>query len=368
MVDKNSFDCAATDLLCDEGSKGLCFDDDDDDGGLFEPFNDQSHHQSNGEKEVIFSNGGPDSEALMYLPCLSEECICWMVERERVHLPRDDYLSRLRSGELDIRLRRKALDWMFKACAHYNFGELCLCSAMSYVDRFLSVYELPVDSLERGDKRWAIQLVAVACLSLAAKIEEVNVPSTVDLQGGETKFLFEGKTIQRMESAEAYTPCNFIDYYLRKTNDNEFPSGPLITRSLQIILSTLEGIEFLEFRPSEIAAAVAMYVSGEIQATDIDDAVSRCVGVEKERVVKCIELIQELKSTRGISTTTTTNVGNGSVSSTSEPQSPNGVLEAACLSYKSDEGTVESCPSSSHTSPDTKRRKLDQTATVGGES
>ncbi|KAL2241058.1 UNVERIFIED_CONTAM: Cyclin-D2-1, partial [Sesamum indicum] len=263
------------------------------------------------------------------------------------------------------------------ACAHYNFGELCLCSAMSYVDRFLSVYELPVDSLERGDKRWAIQLVAVACLSLAAKIEEVNVPSTVDLQGGETKFLFEGKTIQRMEilvlnrlhwKIKAYTPCNFIDYYLRKTNDNEFPSGPLITRSLQIILSTLEGIEFLEFRPSEIAAAVAMYVSGEIQATDIDDAVSRCVGVEKERVVKCIELIQELKSTRGISTTTTTNVGNGSVSSTSEPQSPNGVLEAACLSYKSDEGTVESCPSSSHTSPDTKRRKLDQTATVGGES
>ncbi|KAK4393980.1 Cyclin-D2-1 [Sesamum angolense] len=114
-----------------------------------------------------------------------------------------------------------------------------------------------------------------------------------------------------------------------------------------------------------------MYVSGEIQETDIDDAVSRCMGVEKERVVKCIELIQELKSTSGISTTTTTtttNVGNGSVSATSEPQSPNGVLEAACLSYKSDEGTVESCPSSSHTSPDTKRRKLDQTATVGGES
>ncbi|KAL0342975.1 UNVERIFIED_CONTAM: Cyclin-D2-1 [Sesamum angustifolium] len=378
MVDNSSFDCAATDLLCDEGSKGLCFDDDDD-GGLFEPFNDQSHHESNGEKELIFGNGGPDSEALMYLPCLSEECICWMVERERVHLPRDDYLSRLRSGELDVRLRRKALDWMFKACAYYNFGELCLCSAMSYVDRFLSVYELPVDSPERGDKRWAIQLVAVACLSLAAKIEEVNVPSTVDLQAGETKFLFDGKTIQRMEilvlnhlhwKIKAYTPCNFIDYYLRKTNDNDFPSGPLITRSLQIILRTLEGIEFLEFRPSEIAAAVAMYVSGEIQETDIDDAVSRCVGVE-ERVVKCIELIQELKSTSGISTTTTTtttNVGNGSVSSTSEPQSPNGVLEAACLSYKSDGGTVESCPSSSHTSPDTKRRKLDQTATVGGES
>ncbi|KAK4417100.1 Cyclin-D4-1 [Sesamum alatum] len=382
MVDNNSFDCAATDLFCNEGSKGLCFDDDDGgDGDSFEPFNGQSHHQSNGENEVIFSNGGPDSEALMmYLPCLSEECICWMVEREREHLPRDDYLSRLRSGELDLSLRRMALDWMIKACAHYNFGELSLCSAMSYVDRFLSVYELPTDSQQRGDKKWAIQLVAVACLSMAAKIEEVNVPSTVDLQAGETKFLFDGKTIQRMEivvlnrldwKIKAYTPCNFVDYYLRKTNDDEFPSGPLITRSLQVILSTLEGIEFLEFRPSEIAAAVAIYVSGQIQATDIDNAVSRCVGVEKERVVKCIELIQELKSTSGISTTSTTtasNVDNSSVSSASEPQSPNGVLEAACFSYKSDEGTVESCSSSSHTSPDTKRRKLDQTATVGGES
>lgn len=29
---------------------------------------------------------------------------------------------------------------------------------------------------------WVIQLVAVACLLLAAKIEEVNVPSTLELQ------------------------------------------------------------------------------------------------------------------------------------------------------------------------------------------
>lgn len=41
------------------------------------------------------------------------------------------------------------------------------------------------------------------------------------------------------------------------------------------------GIEFLEFKPSEIAAAVAMYVSGEMQAMDIDKALSCLVGVEK---------------------------------------------------------------------------------------
>lgn len=72
-------------------------------------------------------------------------------------------------------------------------------------------------------------------------------------QEGVTKFMFEGKTIQRMEilvlnglkwKIKAYTPCNFIDYYLRKLNDNKFPSGNAITRSLQIILSTFQGRTF----------------------------------------------------------------------------------------------------------------------------
>ncbi|XP_011097500.1 cyclin-D4-1 [Sesamum indicum] len=362
MAENSSFDCGAADLLCDEETKGLCFDD----GDLVEPFSDQSH-QTNGEKGMSFGNGRSDSEPLILLPCLSEECIGWMVEREREHLPADDYLKRLRSGELDMSLRKEALDWMFKACAHHNFGELCLYLAMNYMDRFLSVYNLP------GGKTWAVQLVAVACLSLAAKIDEVDVPSTVDLQAGEPKFLFEGKTIQRMEmlvlnylkwNMKSYTPFNFIEYFLRKTNHVRLPPGPLIARSIQIILSTIKGIDFLEFRPSEIAAAVAVYVSGEIQAMDIDKALSSSMEVEKGRVMKCLELIQDLismsdtTSTTTTATTATANTATAHVSSSSVPVSPNGVLEAACLSYKSDERT-----SSSHN----KRRKLEpKTAFDGG--
>lgn len=45
-----------------------------------------------------------------------------------------------------------------QACAHYSFGELCLYSAMSYFDRFLSVYELPLCSLERVKSCWFILL------------------------------------------------------------------------------------------------------------------------------------------------------------------------------------------------------------------
>ncbi|KAL6523652.1 hypothetical protein OROGR_017255 [Orobanche gracilis] len=363
MAETNSFDCGATDFLCTEETKSLYFFDDGDLVQL-EPFDDQSN-QASGDKGI----GGSGSEPSILLPCLSEDCIGPMVERESEHLPRDDYLMRLRIGELDASLRGDALDWIIKAGTHLNFGALYLYLAMNYMDRFLSVYNLP------GGKAWAVHLVAVACLSLAAKFDEVNVPNTVDLQAGEPRFLFQAKTIQRMEimvlnylkwNIKPYTPLNFVEYFLRKMNDDiDIPSGPLIKISIQIILSTIKGIEFLEFKPSETAAAVAVCVSGEKRAIDIDKALSI---VEKGRVLKCIELIQDLISQSGsdCSTTTTntrtTNVANGSILLSSVSCcSPNGVLNAAaCLSYKSDERKVGSCVSSSKTnSPDKKRRKLD---------
>ncbi|CAI9758203.1 unnamed protein product [Fraxinus pennsylvanica] len=351
MACSNSYECTASDLLCNEETKSMCFDDDD----LVDSFSDVSC-QTDDNKGMSFVDGGPDSETMVHLPCLSEESIGLMVEREMEHMPRDDYLNRLRTGDLDMSVRREAVDWMCKAHAHYRFGALCLCLAINYFDRFQSVHDLP-----RG-KTWGFQLLAVACLSLAAKMEEIEVPSTVDLQVGEPKFLFEGKTIRRMEllvlsilkwKMQAYTPCNFIDYILRKMAKNdELPSGPLITRSVQLILSTIRGIDFLEFRPSELAAAIAMYVSGEeIQAMDIDKTLSGFIRVEKGRVLKCLELIQDLTSINSSSSSTiTANMGNGTVpSSSSVPQSPNGVLEAAAsLSYKSDERN-----------PNSKRRRLD---------
>lgn len=45
------------------------------------------------------------------------------------------------------------------------------------------------------------------------------------------------------------------------------------------------GIDFLEFKPSEIAAAVAISVSRELQAFEIDKAITCVVIVEKVNMV-----------------------------------------------------------------------------------
>ncbi|KAK6942626.1 hypothetical protein RJ641_028003 [Dillenia turbinata] len=99
------------------------------------------------------------------------------------------------------------------------------------------------------------------------------------------------------------------------------------------------GIDFLEFKPSEIAAAVAIAVSGG--ANDI----------EKEKM----EAYPQMNTLIGGEEGSDRVVG-------SIPNSPIGVLDVGCksMSYKSDElTTVGSCANSSHNSPDNKRRKLD---------
>ncbi|XP_061353497.1 cyclin-D4-1-like [Gastrolobium bilobum] len=341
-----SFNCATSNLLCSENKE--C---DDADGFRFSTFLDDRNLNSD-HKCPSSDNGG--SEFLTCFLVQSEETVRVMVEREREHLPRDDYLKRLRSGDLDLSVRRDALDWIWKAHTYYGFGPLSFCLSVNYLDRFLSVFELP-----RG-KGWPVQLLAVACLSIAAKMEEIKMPHSVDLQVGDPKFVFEAKSIQRMEllvlrslrwKMHALTPCSFIDYFLGKTNcEQQHQAKSSISRSVQLILSIIRGIDFLEFKPSEIAAAVAISVSRELQVEEIDKAITGCFIVEKERILKCVELIRDLSLINVAANL-------GSKFAPLVPQSPVGVLDAGCLSSRSDELTVGSCPNSSHDSPNTKRSK-----------
>ncbi|MED6219659.1 hypothetical protein PIB30_037805 [Stylosanthes scabra] len=348
-------------LLCSENNIA-CFDDDDGDdvaaaaadGSGILPCRDHSNNLNSDQPCLSSENRG--SGPLSWFDVLSEETIKGMVEGEKDHLPKEDYLQRLRSGDLDLTGRREAIDWISKAHSYYGFGPLTFCLSVNYLDRFLSVYELP-----RG-KSWTTQLLAVACLSIAAKMEEIRVPQSVDIQVGEPKFVFEAKTIQRMEllvlstlrwKMQALTPFCFIDYFLRKINFEQHLSNRSISRSVQLILSIIRGIDFLAFRPSEIAAAVAISVSRELQqAKDIDKAVASFLIVEKEKALKCVELIRDL---------TLMNVSNFCTKHVPfVPQSPIGVLDGCgCLSFKSDELTNagSSCPNSSNISPKTKRFK-----------
>ncbi|CAD5177057.1 unnamed protein product [Musa acuminata subsp. malaccensis] len=329
-----SYDCASSGLLCAEDNDSIL------------GFGDEEQQREDRPSRV----SEPERcDFYVDFPLQSDDCLSLLVEREKKHLPREDYGERLRSGDLDLSFRRDAIDWMWQVHAHYNFGPLTAYVSVNYLDRFLSAYELP------QGKAWMTQLLAVACLSLAAKMEETDVPLFMDLQVGEAKYVFEAKTIQRMEllvlstlrwKMQAVTPFSYIDFFLHKFSDGNSPTKLSVSRSAELISSTVKGnTDFLAFRPSVIAAAIALLVLRETQMVDVEKKLSCCTHVMKDDVLGCHEVLQNKVLIRQQS------IEDVSSSVSSVPQSPLGVLDVACLSYKSDDASLQ-------TSPACKKRKV----------
>lgn len=74
--------------------------------------------------------------------------------------------------------RCKAVEWILSVVAHHSFNALTAVLAVNYLDRFLDRFE----EMEINKKPWMIQLAAVSCLAVAAKVDETCVPLLQDLQ------------------------------------------------------------------------------------------------------------------------------------------------------------------------------------------
>lgn len=111
-----NLDCVAPNLLCSESSNTSLFDlDCSASNDVFWVILSWLHkyHQDHFEHTDLNNNNG----SLMGLPLQTVERIVEMVEmveKEKHHLPKDDYLKRLRDGVLDMSHRREAVDWIWK--------------------------------------------------------------------------------------------------------------------------------------------------------------------------------------------------------------------------------------------------------------
>eukprot|EP00041_Stephanoeca_diplocostata_P016794 m.331944 g.331944 ORF g.331944 m.331944 type:complete len:492 (-) comp20490_c0_seq1:239-1714(-) len=76
-----------------------------------------------------------------------------------------------RQPYLSTTLRAALIDWMVEVAEVYRLTTTTLCSAVHYVDAFLSTMRILPDVL---------QLVGITCMMLAAKYEEIDPPSAAD--------------------------------------------------------------------------------------------------------------------------------------------------------------------------------------------
>lgn len=99
----------------------------------------------------------------------------------------------------------------------------------------------------QAEKWWAIRLLSMACLSLAAKMDESRVVALSELCVED--YSFESGVIQRMEllvlntlewKMGSITPFAFIQFFGQKFWDNS-PIRDGLSRTAQVILASMRG-------------------------------------------------------------------------------------------------------------------------------
>ncbi|GMI68014.1 hypothetical protein HRI_000470700 [Hibiscus trionum] len=245
------------------------------------------------------------------------ESLSYLFDSEVDRMPESKLLSsRFHDLPSDIvRARQEAIQWMLKVHCFYRFRPEIAYLSINYMDRFLSTRALP------QGKGWAMQLLSVSCLSLAAKMEETSVPFLLDLQIIKPRFLFKPKTVERMEvlvmktlkwRLRTITPFDFVHYFIAKISKSQPQNSPrhLFSSASHLIVNTCKAIDSLDYPPSAIAAAVALWLTNH----SVDDQTLGSLHnrLNQEMVRRIYKVIEGKKCSLEVM-----------------PTSPIGVLEAA---------------------------------------
>lgn len=198
--------------------------------------------------------------------------------------------------------RAAAVRWILRVSSHYRFSSLTPVLAVNYLDRFLS------GVIYQEDKPWMVQLAAIACLSLAAKVEETHVPLLLDLQVGDAEYVFEAKTVQKMEimvltsldwKMNPVTAISFVDVFATRLGLNR-RLHPLhwevfYARCQASILGFLPDWRFVGYVPSVVAAAAMMLqVESSCNGVDYGTRLLSLLHVTKDKVNQCSQTMREV--------------------------------------------------------------------------
>ncbi|XP_019173311.1 PREDICTED: cyclin-D5-1-like [Ipomoea nil] len=198
--------------------------------------------------------------------------------------------------------RLEAVNWILNNRAVFGFQLRTAYLSMMYFDQFIAR-----TSIATG-KIWAIRLLSIACLSLAAKVEECKVPALSQYHVDD--YYFAGNIIQKMEllvlntlewKMNLITPFAFVHYFVTKFC-GEPRSKELVPKAIELIVDVMKEISLVEHQPSFIAAAsvLAVYDCNLTRKTvEIKTSVIPSWGfLEKEHVFSCYSLLQVMDTVK----------------------------------------------------------------------
>ncbi|CDP11895.1 unnamed protein product [Coffea canephora] len=245
------------------------------------------------EFEFNLENPLPISQELLK----EDSTVTSLFNIEADHMPSETYSQSLKHLSLQYNVREKIVSLILNFSQ--NFDPLLSYLAINYLDRFLSSQPLS------EEKPWILGLVAVSCVSLAMKMRKTE-SSVSDIQhdGG---FIFDAQTIERMElfilgalkwRMRSITPFCFINCFISLFKFKDLPSTQALkSRATKIILKAQNEIKLWEFKPSVISASALLSASHELfplQFPCFRNAISSCSYVNKENLLNCCKMMQEM--------------------------------------------------------------------------
>ncbi|KAG5234872.1 cyclin-D6 [Salix suchowensis] len=205
------------------------------------------------------------------------DTITYLFASEFDHMPSRNLLDLLETRDFYVSFRQEAISLILQ-CSDDDF--LCFAGtiflrlwpfvpylAVNFMDRFISRIEIP------EGKPWILRLLVVSCLSLAAKMESTDF-SVSNFQGDEAGFIFDNKTVNRMEllildtldwRMRSITPFSFLHFFISLSQlKDPALAQTLKGRATEIILKAQNEIKLLKFKPSIIAASALLVASNEL--------------------------------------------------------------------------------------------------------
>ncbi|GLT38943.1 hypothetical protein SLA2020_131580 [Shorea laevis] len=230
----------------------------------------------------------------------SKQALTMCLEKEFSFMPEPGYEEYLHSQGLVV-ARFRAVLWLVKSRSRFNLSIETVFNAVNYLDRFISTTHF------HGWKYWMIDLLSVACFSVASKFNETSTPPLHEIQMEGLDHSFRSSTIQRMELAlmralKWRLGCTTTYSYVELMTPIIISKKPnlihkdLINQVTKMLLCALLDLKLLEFPPSVIAAS-AIWNSLQELIPSSDDAhfaelSSLLSQQQKDGVIKYHEIMQ----------------------------------------------------------------------------
>ncbi|XP_073152493.1 cyclin-D5-1-like [Henckelia pumila] len=195
---------------------------------------------------------------------------------------------------LDVRVSSHIFALQTRARFGFHFGTAYL--SLIYFDQFMSGKTI------EEEKSQSVQLLALVCLSLAAKMKESKARTSAIYIGN--GFTLKGNAIAKMELSILtnlewrmwrVTPFAYLEYFINKFC-GELGHKELATRATELTLLLMEDINVAEHWPSAVAAAavLAAYDCGLTKSIVEMKMKEVPLILEKDHTLSCYSLLQRI--------------------------------------------------------------------------